>query len=61
MKKYLMNLRMLKKLLLSPLVVIIFFSIFAVVAYIGFTGAEDCNQRHLPEQTPDIPGNLIGH
>jgi hypothetical protein len=19
------------------------------------------DQRHLPEQTPDIPGNLIGH
>jgi len=38
MKKYLMNLRMLKKLLLSPLVVIVFFFIFAIVAYIGLQG-----------------------
>ena len=38
LKKYLMNLRMLKKLLLSPLVVIVFFFIFAIVAYIGLQG-----------------------
>jgi methyl-accepting chemotaxis protein len=38
MKKYLMNLRMHKKLLLAPLVVIVFFFIFAMVAYLGLHG-----------------------
>ena len=38
MKTYLMNLRMHKKLLLSPLVVIVFFFIFAIVDYIGLQG-----------------------
>jgi len=38
MKTYLMNLRMHKKLLLSPLVVIIFFFIFGIVAYLGLQG-----------------------
>lgn len=61
MKKYLMNLRMHKKLLLSPLVVIIFFSIFAVIAYIGLQGQKltisDIYQNRL--QTSHETSKLI--
>jgi len=61
MKKYLMNLRMHKKLLLSPLVVIVFFFIFAIVAYIGLQGQKsainDIYQNRL--QTSHETSKLI--